>query len=96
MSSTKNTAFLGPRYGLTLRYNLSELYWKSASHPRVFETWNPFRESAEVTHKLPPACVDHSCIGWLSDYWQPEALLVFTGSLGLLFPNEISNLSRGR
>ena len=70
----KEHRFPSTMQGLTLRYNLPELYWKSASHPRVFETGNPFRESAEVTHTLPPACVDHSCSGWFSDYWQPKAL----------------------
>ena len=47
---------------------------KSAYNPRVFETGNPFRESAEVTHTLPHRmCVP--LLKWLaSDYWQPEAL----------------------
>ena len=62
---------------------------------------NPFRESAEVTHALPHRmCVP--LFTWLaSDYWQPGALLVFTGNLGQLFPKEsvisvgVDNVQKG-
>jgi len=72
---------------ITLRYIFLDRR-KSACHPRVFGSGNPFRESAEVTHALPHR-MWVPLLKWLaSDYWQPGALLVFTGNLGLLFPKK--------
>ena len=65
MSSIKITSLLRDHDQDHPKVYLPELCWKSAYHPRVFESGNPFRESAEVTHTLPPACVYHSCSGWL-------------------------------
>ena len=44
---------------ITLRYIFLNRR-KSACHPRVFESGNPFRESAEVTHTLPHRVCVHS------------------------------------
>ena len=67
------------------------IFWTiggSAYHPRVFGSGNSFRESDEVIRTLP----HHMCVPFLkwlaTDYWQPGALLVFTGNLGLLFPKK--------
>ena len=58
-------------YGITF---LSLRLVKSVSHPRVFETGNPFRDSAVYAYTLPRVhyarvyCVHHS-LEWLtSDY----------------------------
>ena len=81
MGSIKITSFLHDHVQDHPTVYLPELCWKSAYRSRVFETGNSFRESAEVTHTLPPACVCHSCSGWfliignLRLFWfLPEAL----------------------
>ena len=68
----------------------------------MFETGNPFREFAEVTHTLPPACVYHSCSGWLLIIGNLRLCRFLTGNLGLLFPTKlvtsvgVDNVYKGR
>ena len=86
MSSIKITCFLHDHFQDNHAVYTPELCWKSACrHPRVFESGNLFRESAEVTRTLPSACAYHFVSGWLLIIGNLSSV-GFTGNLGQLFP----------